>query len=240
LAVAGLLALGLLSATGCSMSHPVEPQRQVAAAELADVLRDEAQKLPDAAARDRLVTGLVQVRQLLTEPESPLKGDEQPKPGDPKLPTPPGGARPNAVWSTMFMPANLVIGFFTRSRDFDGAPGDDGLEVRLQPVDQFGDPTKAVGSYRIEVYEYRVHSTDKRGVRLGHWFVPVLDIESNRKYYDSVDRSYVFPLLWDKPIKAGTSVIVQATYYPPAGFQQKLVAQRVVKVGGEEDSTLEP
>jgi hypothetical protein len=240
LVVAGLLVLGLLPLAGCGTSHPAEPQRQVAAAELADVLREEALKLPDAPSRDRLVTGLVQVRELLTEPGSPLKGDEPAKPGEPKLPSPPGGARPTAAWTTMFMPANLIIGFFTRSRDFDGAPGDDGLEVRLQPMDQFGDPTKAVGSYRIEVYEYRLHSTDKRGVRLGHWFISVLDAESNRKYYDSVDRSYVFPLLWDKPIKAGTSVIVQATYYPPAGFQQKLVAQRVVKVGGEEDTALEP
>ena len=44
----------------------------------------------------------------------------------------------------------------------------------------------------------------------------------------------MFPLLWDKPIPAGTTVIVQATYYPPEGFKQKLFAQRVIKVGGDE------
>ncbi len=134
----------------------------------------------------------------------------------------------------MFAPASLIVGFFTRSKDFDGVPGDDGLEVRLQPLDQFGDPTKAVGSYRIEVFQYEPHSDDKRGVRLGHWFVGVTDVESNRKYYDPVDRSYVFPLLWETPIKAGTSVVVQATFYPPAGFTEKLFAQRVIRIGGEE------
>jgi hypothetical protein len=50
-----------------------------------------------------------------------------------------------------------------------------------------------------------------------------------------VDRSYVFPLLWDKEIPQGTAVVVQATFYPPAGFQEKLVAQRVIRIGAESD-----
>lgn len=135
----------------------------------------------------------------------------------------------------MFAPQSLVVGFFTRSKNFDNVPGDDGLEVRLQPLDQFGDPTKAIGSYRIEVFTYRLQSGEKRGDRLGHWFVAILDAAGNRKYYDPVDRSYVFPLLWDKEIEAGTAVIVQATYYPPGGFTEKLFAQRVVKIGDQSE-----
>ena len=141
---------------------------------------------------------------------------------------------PAPEWATLFAPRSLVIGFFSQSKNFDDVPGHDGLEVRLQPLDQFGDPTKAVGSYRIEVFRRRSHTGEERGGRLGHWFVSVLDAEANRRYYDPVDRSYVFPLLWDKAIPPGTPVIVQATYYPPGGFTEKLFAQRLIRIGGQE------
>jgi hypothetical protein len=230
-AVAGLAGAALFLAAGCSVFRSDDYERHVMAADLADVLREEALKLSDSGQRERLVSGLIQLRELLAS-ESSLKPEETAG-GGPKLPAPEGGASPAPPWATMFAPASLVIGFFTRSRDFDGQPGDDGLEVRLQPLDQFGDPTKAVGSYRIEVFQYRLRSNERKGARLGHWFIAVLDAESNRKYYDPVDRSYVFPLLWEVPIEVGTAVIIQATYYPPGGFQEKLFAQRVIKIGPE-------
>jgi hypothetical protein len=207
------------------------------AADLADTLHREALNLPPDSTRERLVLGLVTLKGLL-KPEVAENFDEpsvatSAAAASLGLPMPEGGGAAPA-WATMFAPKSLVIGFFTRSKNFGGAPGAaEGIEVRLQPLDQFGDPTKAIGSYRVEVFEYRPRSGEKRGVRLGHWFVSVLDVDSTRKYYDSVDRSYVFPLLWEKPIAAGTSVIVQATYYPPAGFQDKLFAQRVIKIGAE-------
>jgi hypothetical protein len=199
--------------------------------ELADALREEALKLPDGGQRERLITGFIQMRELM-QSDSPLKVAE-PAEGAPRLPQPPGGATPAPAWAMMFAPKSLFISPFTKSKDFDGKGDDDGLEVRIRPLDQFGDPTKAVGSYRIEVFQYRVRTSEHKGDRVGHWFVPVLDAESNRKYYDDVDRSYVFPLLWQTPIPSGTSVIVQATYYPPGGFQEKLFAQRVIKIGQE-------
>lgn len=221
------LVVGVSLVAGCTLPQTPDANRQAAAADLADTLRAVALKLPDQASRDQLVTGLITIRNMLSTPD-------EPEGAEPKLPMPPGAAAPAPAWATMFAPTSLAIGFFTRSRDFDGQPGDDGLEVRIQALDQFGDPTKAVGSYRIEVFSYRTLTTEKRGDRLGHWYVPVLDVESNRKFYDPVDRSYVFPLLWEKPIPAGTTVIVQATFYPPEGFKQKLFAQRVIKVGGDE------
>jgi hypothetical protein len=229
----GLAGLSLALAAGCSSLRGPDADRVRVSAELAGSLREEALKLPDGGERERLVTGLIQLEELLAAPTSPLKPAAT-APGEPSLPPPQGGLAPVPAWATMFAPASLVIGFFTRSRDFDGVPGDDGLEVRLQPLDQFGDPTKAVGSYRVEVFAYRPLSLEKRGARLGHWFVSVLDVASTRKYYDPVDRSYVFPLLWKEPIETGKSVIVQATYYPPAGFREKLFAQRVIKIGSEE------
>ena len=45
----------------------------------------------------------------------------------------------------------------------------------------------------------------------------------------------MFPLLWDQEMEPGSAVIVQATYYPPGGFTEKLFAQRVIKIGEPSD-----
>ncbi len=132
----------------------------------------------------------------------------------------------------LFDPTGIVVGFFTQARDFDGKGGPDGLEVYVRPVDQFGDPTKVVGTFRIEVFAYRLHTTERRGRRLGHWEVPVLDAESNRRYYDPRTRSYQFPLEWEQPIAGGTEVVVQATFYPAETPDRKLIAQRVITLKG--------
>jgi len=229
-AAIAVLVAGLLG--GCSSSPQRSPERDRLIAALADTLREQALDVEDPARRERLVTGLIQLRDLVS-PDSVLKGRGA-APGEPDLPVPPGGKMPAPAWATMFAPRSLVIGFFTQSKNFDDVPGPDGLEVRLQPLDAFGDPTKAVGSYRIEVFKQRLLTGEARGERLGHWFVSVLDVEANRRYYDPVDRSYVFPLMWDHEIPPGMPVIVQATYYPPGGFTEKLFAQRLIRIGGPE------
>ena len=230
-ALAGLASLALAGASGCTTSRSEDYERRRVALELTDVLREEALRLPDEGPRERLVTGLVQLREVLVGRAGlkPLEGGES----GPVLPRPEGGMQPVPAWAQMFLPANLVIGYFTRSKDFDGVPGEDGIEVRVQPMDAFGDPVKAVGSYRVEVFALRRYTNEKRGVRLGHWYVSVLDAKSQRLYYDPIDRSYVFPLLWERRIAAGSMVIVQATFYPPGGFEEKLMAQRVIKIGAE-------
>jgi hypothetical protein len=225
-----LAGLAAVLAAGCGSSRAShEFERDQMVLDLADALREEALKVPQDGTRERLVSGLIRLRELMRT-ESSLRPVQE-APGAPTLPKPEGGDQPAPPWATMFAPRSLVVGFFTRSRNFDDVPGDDGLEVRLQPLDQFGDPAKAVGSYRIEIFEYRMLTGEKRGRRLGHWYVTVLDEESNRKYYDPVDRSYVFPLLWNQEIEPGSAAIVQATYYPPGGFTHKLFAQRVIKTG---------
>jgi hypothetical protein len=236
---AGAALAALVLAAGCTgVSQEDDYHRRVQMLDMTDTLRKEALGIQNEGQREKLVSGLVVLRDLmLAEPDASagLKMTDVPPPGSPRLPGPDGADQPVPPWCEVFLPRSLVIGFFTRSKNFDSLPGDDGLEVRLQPLDQFGDPVKAVGSYRVEVFAYRLHTSEKRGDRLGHWFVSVLDVESNRRYYDPVDRSYVFPLLWDKEIPQGTAVVVQATFYPPAGFQEKLFAQRVIRIGAESD-----
>jgi hypothetical protein len=225
--------LALILAAGCTTARGPSFERQKMIMDLADALREEALSLPQDAQRERLVSGLIQLRELMMT-ETILKPVEEP-PGGPSLPTPEGSTKSDPAWTAMFSPRSVVIGFFTKAKAFGGQEDDQGLEVRLQPLDQFGDPTKAVGCYRIEVFEYRALSGEKRGNRLGHWFVKVLDAASQRRYYDRVDRCYVFPLLWEKGVVPGRAVIVQATYYPPGGFQEKLFAQRLIKLEEAEE-----
>ena len=213
-----------LAAAGCQSRATPEDQRIELAIDLADVLRAEALKISEDKEREKMVRGLVRLREVLAEAPAP---SEPP----PVLPRPEGGTGPVPKWAQMFEPKSLTIGFFTQTKDFDQVPGDDGLEVRVQPLDQFGDPTKAVGSYRVEVFEYLFRTGEPKGRRLGHWFVPVLNAESNRKYYDAIDRSYVFPLLWASVVPPDIQIIVQVTYYPPGGFEEKIIAQRRLKTG---------
>ena len=215
----GLFAAAL--AAGCGPARTGTDQRRLMAMDLADVLRREALQISDDAERDKIVSGLVRIREVLGE--API-----PKEPPAVLPQPPGGIGPVPPWARMFVPKTLSIGFFTQMKTFEN--GQPGLEVRVQPLDQFGDPTKAVGSFRIEVFETRPRTGEPMGTRLGHWYVAVLDAESNRKYYDPIDRSYVFPLIWSAGAP-GTQVIVQATYYPPGGFDEKIIAQRRIKLG---------
>jgi hypothetical protein len=210
----GLAAMAA-AAIGCTESRRAAgpDDRCARAAALAEGLRLEAGKVADADLRDRLQAGLTRIVEVLR--------------GGPEV-----GAAPAAQSEGMFAPASIAIGFFTRSKDFDGQPGDDGLEVRVQPLDRFGDPTKATGSYRVEVFESRRLTTEKRGRQLGQWFIQVLDEAATRKYYDPLDRSYVFPLLWETPLEPGMEVIVQVTYGAPGEAVGRLAAQRAIRIGG--------
>jgi hypothetical protein len=220
--VAGVLtAAAWMVAAGCG--SPAERSdaalRRKQAARLAASLRSDADGVSDPDRRDRLTAGLDQVHDLLTSDSPPPQGEAPPPPATPVEPG-------------IFDPTGIVVGFFTQSRDFDGRGGPDGLEVYIRPVDRFGDPTKAVGTFRIEVFAYRVHTTERRGDRLGHWEVPVLDVAANRRYYDPRTRSYRFPLRWEEPIAGGTKVTVQATFYPAETPDRKLIAQRVIELEG--------
>jgi len=219
--VAGLLLIVI--AAGCAAPAPGGPNRQKMVVELADALWEEALSVPQDSQRQRLVTGMTQLRELVT-PQPALK----PTGAAAGEPNPARGADP-----LLFAPTSMVIGFFTKPRSFGNQGADRGLEVRLQPLDQFGDPVKVVGSFRIEVFACREEGGENRGERLGHWFIPLMTVESNRTHYDRVDRCYVFPLLWEKGVAPPKAVAVQAAYYLPNEYRERLSAQRLIKLEEE-------
>lgn len=52
-----------------------------------------------------------------------------------------------------FAPVSLELAALTRGRDYDGAPGDDGITVHLRPLDADGDVVKAPGTIRIQLLD---------------------------------------------------------------------------------------
>lgn len=53
----------------------------------------------------------------------------------------------------VFHPEQVKIAQLSGGVDYDGQPGDDGVNVYLQPIDQYGDVLKAAGDTRIELYD---------------------------------------------------------------------------------------
>ena len=124
-----IAAIGVMAAcltAGCARTRSETSRRDRLAAELAETLRQEALEVEEASRRERLVTGLIQLRDLMGG--AAVLKPTGPAPGGPDVPEPAGGSAPAPEWAMMFAPRSLVVGFFTRSRNFDEAPGDDGLE----------------------------------------------------------------------------------------------------------------
>ena len=178
-----------------------------------DATRD-AEKLPDSPEKEALVGRLETARKMMRgEPTSEASR-----------------AVSNSQWVDLFGPRECEVSYFTKFTDFDGDGGIDGLLVRVRVEDQFGDPIKALGAFRIETFTYVMHSTEKRGSQLHNWYVSVYGEKDVRRFYDSIDRSFRFPLRFAEPF-TGDRLVVQATYYLPDGSGRKLFAKRVVKVG---------
>jgi len=176
--------------------------------------RRDAEKLPESPERDALLGRLETVRKMMRgEPTSEASR-----------------AVSHSQWVSLFGPHACEVSYFTRLADFDGDGTTDGLVVRVRVEDRFGDPIKVLGAFRIETFTYVMHSTEKRGSQLHNWYVSLYDEKDIRRFYDSVDRSFRFPLKFAEPFTEDR-LVVQATYYVPDGSGRKLFADRVVKVG---------
>ncbi len=117
----------------------------------------------------------------------------------------------------LLLPKKIDILPFTKPVSFDDDAIPDGIEVVLRPLDTFGDQTKAVGLFRFELYQAKKASADPRGERLGIWEVDLNSIESQKKHWDRITRTYHFKLGWaGERVKAGRYVL-EVTHMSPWG-----------------------
>lgn len=97
---------------------------------------------------------------------------------------------------TLFGPSELRVHPFTAIKDWTGEGRADGVEVLVELLDRFKDPTKATGTLIFELYQFRKNYPDVRGERLVAWRGSLLTLEDQRMHYNRISRTYSFQLAY--------------------------------------------
>ncbi|MCK5113793.1 MAG: hypothetical protein KAR11_03415 [Phycisphaerae bacterium] len=125
------------------------------------------------------------------------------------------------------LPQTIAVHPFTQTNTFE--QGAFGLHVRVQAKDSYGDPTKAFGDFRFELYEFRRQHQGKKGKKITQWEVAISRPKANLLHWDRHTRSYEFKLSIDKPIPKGTRLMLVVVF--TSRFTPRLVAEREIVAG---------
>jgi hypothetical protein len=99
---------------------------------------------------------------------------------------------------------------FTRAKDWSGDGKPDGVEAVLELQDEFGEPTRATGTARFEVFQYRPYHPDPRGRRVGQvWEWPLVSRQEQSDHWSRALRAYTFKIPYDP---ANHTVVLSATF----------------------------
>ena len=105
----------------------------------------------------------------------------------------------------------------------------DGLIVRCEVKDRFGDQVKALGVMRFEAYDYARSQPDNKGPRVGFWpSVSIDSLEAIQQHWDSIWGLYRFNLKWQRKVNVGDRFVLEVTLTTPEGEQ--LSDTRVLEV----------
>ncbi len=115
----------------------------------------------------------------------------------------------------LLLPRRIKIEPFTRVKSFDEDEIPDGIEVRLRPLDRFGDPIKIVGALHFELYTYRKAAADRKGEQLQFWQVSISTPQDQRRYWDRTSQMYEFPLAWEGIPPPTDQCVLLVTYESP-------------------------
>jgi len=126
----------------------------------------------------------------------------------------------------MFGPSSMRIHpAFTQVKNWSGDSKMDGIEVVLEMQDQFGEPTRAAGTLRFELWTYREAADERRGTQLAHPWIFGLNTRSEQNaHWNPVERGYTFQLPFDK-ISGERRYVLTAQLDRPEGrlFDQLIV-----------------
>lgn len=128
---------------------------------------------------------------------------------------------------SLMLPKEVRIHSFTNTKVFDN--GQKGIEVHIEARDAYGDPTKAFGDFRFELYAFKAQSPDPKGTLINSWTESLSDPKANALHWWNVSRTYVFKLGVDQGIRPGHQYVLVATYSSP--YSDRLFAQRVFTAG---------
>jgi len=113
------------------------------------------------------------------------------------------------------------------------------LEARIEFLDEAGDPTKAVGQLRFDLFTAGKAADVTTGRRLYGWQAPLYSVEQNRTFYDPVTRAYLFRLKLDSLSVVSDRVTLKATFIPLAAPRLEASAVLDLKSGVIDSRTLQ-
>jgi hypothetical protein len=120
---------------------------------------------------------------------------------------------------------------FTKIVESQGQTEFGNIDTFVELSDQFGDPIKALGSFRFEIYQFRPLSSDPRGKRYeadGLQTIDLIDPQENQKHWDPITRSYRFRIKLPPLASGADKIVFQTTFImkPEYRLQDILILSR--------------
>ena len=129
----------------------------------------------------------------------------------------------------LLLPRAVRIHPFTGTRTFDQAGGVKGIDVRIEALDSYGDPTKAFGQFYFALHQYVAGNPDPKGKRIATWEENLLEPNKNLLHWDSITRTYEFKLQWYHAIPVGSKFVLAVSFTSP--FSERKFAEHVFVSG---------
>jgi hypothetical protein len=137
----------------------------------------------------------------------------------------PGRTVPSPI--DLLLPRSIEIHPWTETTTFDDGEG--GIHARVVARDAYGDPTKAFGRFRFELYEFRPQSQNKLGARLADWELDLSQAEQNLRHWDQHTRGYEFRLAWTQRLPTGRRLVLVGLF--DSEFTTRLTTEKEIVAG---------
>ncbi|MCP4708019.1 MAG: hypothetical protein GY869_05305 [Planctomycetes bacterium] len=129
----------------------------------------------------------------------------------------PNSDNPTPDWRPAFWADRVQLQrSFTRIAEGNPQQGETpGIEVFVEVFDQFGDPIKAAGEFRFEIFRYVPAVSDQRGRRYEEQGMQEFDLteaQINQQYWDSITLSYRMRLNLPPEATEAKHVVLQVTF----------------------------
>lgn len=117
-----------------------------------------------------------------------------------------------------FSPHKLRIHpIFTQVKDFNGDKTPDGVEVVIELLDNYGEPTRGRGTMLFELWTYRKHQSDQVGERVcDPWRATLLTHQEQDERWSKALRAYSFTLQVPK-LDATREYVLSASFETAGG-----------------------
>ena len=130
-------------------------------------------------------------------------------------------AEPQVTRETDFSPHKLRLHpIFTQVKDWTGDNNPDGIEVVVELLDAYGEPTRGRGTMLFELWAYKKYQPDIMGSRVADpWRGTLLTREEQDERWSKALRAYTFQLAWPT-ISTGQTYVLTGSFESVGGADQ--------------------